>query len=62
MEHPVASQAHYAEHQRQMAWINTENWQFERPEKRYRVRHSVARALIQLAMLLTPVRREARTT
>jgi hypothetical protein len=61
MEHPMASQTQYREHQRQMAWINAQGWQFEQPEKRYRMRHAVARLLIHFATLLTPARQEART-
>jgi hypothetical protein len=58
MEHPMASQAQYLEHQRQLAWINAEGWQFERSETRYRVRSAVARTLLHLATLLTPARQE----
>ena len=61
MEHSMASRAQYLEHQRQMAWINAEGWQFEQPEQRYRLRLAVARVLIHLATLLTPHRQEART-
>jgi hypothetical protein len=60
MEYPMASQVHYLEHQRQMAWINAEGWQFEQPEKQYRVRYAAARVLITLATLLTPARQETR--
>jgi hypothetical protein len=62
MENPMAFQQHYADHRRQMAWINAEDWQFEQPERRYRVRRAIARALIALANLLTPTRtQETRT-
>jgi hypothetical protein len=56
----MVSQTHYEEHQRQMAWINTEGWQFEQPAKRYRMRYAIARALVRLAILLTPPAQEAR--
>jgi hypothetical protein len=58
----MASQAQYLEHQRQMAWINTENWQFEQLEKRYPLRQAMAKALLALASILTPAtRRETQT-
>jgi len=58
MENPIAFQQHYTDHQRQMTWINTNGWQFERPEKRYRARTAVAAACIHLATLLTSTRQK----
>jgi hypothetical protein len=62
MQNPVATQAHYDEHQRQMVWVNEENWQFEKPVKRKPVRQAVSKALIALATALTPAtERETQT-
>jgi hypothetical protein len=61
MENPVAMQVQYDEMQRQTAWINDENWKFEKPERRYRVRKALAQALITLANALAPAKtRETR--
>lgn len=57
----MAIEVRYQDHRRQAAWLNAENWKFERPEKRRPVRAAVAKALILLATLLDPVRREAHT-
>lgn len=61
MENPIASQVHYNEYLRQTAWLNEENWKFERPEKRHRAREATAKALIHLAALLAADRRETHT-
>ncbi len=45
---------HYADHWRQIAWINDNDWQFERPVKRYQVRKAVAKTLIALAARVAP--------
>jgi hypothetical protein len=55
MENPMASRVHYAEHQRQMAWINSEDWQFASPSRRVQVRAAIANALVALATRLSPV-------
>ncbi|MGI8687440.1 MAG: hypothetical protein ACR2M3_02580 [Thermomicrobiales bacterium] len=60
MENPMAFPQHYADHQRQVAWINDNDWQFERPKKQYPVRIAIAKALIHLATLLAPTRQETR--
>ncbi len=54
MENPMAAQVHYSEYQRQAAWINANDWQFEKATKRQRVRATVAKALIALANAVTP--------
>jgi hypothetical protein len=54
MQHPESFDIDYREHQRQVAWINEHDWQFERPVKRYPVRQGVAKVLIALADALTP--------
>ncbi len=59
MENPMAAQVHFTEHQRQAAWINANDWQFERPAQRHPVRAAVAKALIALANAVTPTQREA---
>jgi hypothetical protein len=59
MQNPMATQVHYDEHQRQLAWVNEENWQFEQPVKGHPVRQAVAQALIALAnALAVPQQRE----
>ena len=60
MENPVAFEVQYGEYQRQVAWINENGWQFEKPEQRYRVRRAIAQALITLANALAPT--ESRKT
>jgi hypothetical protein len=50
----VALQVHAREHQRQIAWVNAENWKFAKSVRRYRVRRAIARALIALAHVLAP--------
>jgi acyl-CoA reductase-like NAD-dependent aldehyde dehydrogenase len=60
MEHPVAFEVQYREHQRRTAWINANDWQFETPEQRHRVRKAMAQALIALADALAPT--ESRET
>ena len=58
MENQTAYQVRYNDHQRQMARVNDEAWKFERTAKRYRVRATVAKALITLANLLSPTTQE----
>jgi hypothetical protein len=62
MEHPMAAQVQYDEYRRQAAWINDNDWQFEKAEKRYRVRTAMAKALIGLANLLTPTEKQETLT
>jgi hypothetical protein len=62
MLNPTTTQVHYDEHQRQMAWVNEHDWQFEKPVKRHPVRQAVAKALIALAHTLTPATRQERQT
>jgi hypothetical protein len=48
-------EVHYSDYQRQMAWINANDWQIEkRPTRRYLMRQGVAKALIALANILAP--------
>jgi hypothetical protein len=54
MENPMAAQAHYSEHMRQAAWINDNDWQFEKPAQRHPVRATVAKVLLALANAMTP--------
>lgn len=54
MQNPVAFEVQYGEYQRQAAWINENDWQFTKPERRYRVRKAIAQALIALANALAP--------
>ena len=54
MQNPVAFEVQYGEYQRQAAWINANDWQFAKPERRYRVRQAIAQALIALANALAP--------
>ena len=62
MQNPVAMQTAYSEHQSQMAWVNENDWQFERPAKKHPVRQALATALIALANMLTPAtKRESQT-
>jgi hypothetical protein len=62
MQNPVALEVQYGEYRRQAAWINENDWQFERPATRYPVRQAVAKALIGLATMLAPTtKQEART-
>jgi hypothetical protein len=58
MQSPVAMQVQYDELRQQTAWINAENWKFEQPAKRYRVRNAIAQALITLANALTPAKKQ----
>lgn len=58
MENPMAAQVHYDEYRRQAAWVNTNDWQFEHAEKRYRVRTAMAKALISLAHMLAPTAKQ----
>jgi hypothetical protein len=62
MQHPDSFDIDYREHQRQVAWVNEHDWQFERPEKRYPVRQVVAQALITLANSLAPASRQETQT
>lgn len=50
----VALEVHAREYQRQIAWVNAENWKFAPHSGRYRVRRAIARALIALANALAP--------
>ncbi len=60
MENPMAAQVHYGEYQRQAAWINGNDWQFEQPAKRHPMRASVAKVLIALTTAMAPAtQREA---
>ncbi len=60
MENPMAAQVHHGEYQRQAAWINGNDWQFEQPAQRHPVRAPVAKALIALAnAVAATTRREA---
>jgi hypothetical protein len=62
MENPMAAQVHYSEYQRQAAWINANDWQFEQPAKRHPARAMVAKVLIALANAVAPTtQREAGT-
>jgi hypothetical protein len=54
MQNPMAFEVHYSEYQRQAAWINENDWQFENAEERHPVRRAVAKALIALAARLSP--------
>jgi hypothetical protein len=54
MQNPMAAQVHYSEYQRQAAWINELDWQFEKGEKRHGVRKAIAQVLIALAARLAP--------
>jgi hypothetical protein len=60
----IALEVQYCAHQRRVAWLNEENWKFERCVRRHRVRYAIARALIGLANVLAPsvVPQEAQTT
>ncbi len=60
MQNPVAFEVQYGEYRRQTAWINANDWQFAKPERRYRVRQAIAQALIALANALAPT--ESRKT
>jgi hypothetical protein len=54
MENPMTFQQHYADHRRQSAWINANDWQFEKAEKRRPVRTACVRWLIGLARIAAP--------
>jgi hypothetical protein len=54
MQNPTAAQAHYSEYRSNMAWVNAQDWQFERPARKHPVRQSMAKALLTLAGALTP--------
>lgn len=54
MENPMATQVHYGEYQRQAAWINGNDWQFDKRTTRHPVRATVAKVLIALANAVTP--------
>jgi len=54
MENPMTFQQHYADHQRQSAWINANDWQFEKAEKRHPMRAACVRWLIGLAKSAAP--------
>ena len=55
MQNPVALDSEYREHVRRMAWVNANDWQFVRPAKRHPVRQAVAKALLAIATVLTPL-------
>lgn len=57
MENPMAAHVHYTEHQRQMAWVNNEDWKIERTTQQYRMRAAVAKALVGLATRIAPTMR-----
>ncbi len=59
MENPMAAQVQYGEYQRQAAWINANDWQFEQPAKRHPVRATVAKALVALAARVAPTASQA---
>jgi len=54
MENPMAAQVHYGEYQRQAAWIDGNDWQFDQPAKRHPARATVAKALVALAARVAP--------
>ena len=54
MQDPIAFEVLYREHQRQVGWVNDNEWQFAKPQKQHRVRQAVARVLIAVADWLTP--------
>jgi hypothetical protein len=63
MQHPMTFDVEYREHVRQMAWVNVNDWQFEKPAKRHPVRRATAKVLVALADALAPAtKREARAT
>jgi hypothetical protein len=61
MHNATDFQVQYDDYRRQMAWVNDNDWQFERPQRRRQVRKTVARALITLAVRLTPAIERPRT-
>lgn len=58
MQNPMATQVHYREHQSQVAWVNENDWQFERPAKRYRVRKAITRMCVTFAGLFALTKRQ----
>jgi hypothetical protein len=63
MHELLARQVQYREYQRQIAWVNEEDWKFARRVRRYRARRAIARALIALAHMPAPIaQRETHTT
>ena len=50
------ARAHYTEHQRQMAWINDQDWkiEIEKPPRRS-LRLALSKALLALARHIAPV-------
>jgi hypothetical protein len=54
MQHPMTTQVHYDEYRSHVAWVNENDWQFERAVKRYPVRQTIAKALITLATRIAP--------
>lgn len=54
-------QVQYDDHRRQMAWVNDNDWQFDPPATRRRVRETIARALVAFAARLAPVLERPRT-
>ena len=61
MYETINSQVSYDDHRRQMAWVNGNDWQFERPQRRRQIRQTVARVLITLAARLAPAMEQPRT-
>lgn len=54
MQNPTAAQVHFSDFQSDMAWVNENDWQFEQPARKYRVREAIAKVLISVAQALTP--------
>jgi hypothetical protein len=51
-------QVSYTEHQRQMAWINENDWKLAAPVRRRSPRMSIAKVLLVLARWIAPARPE----
>jgi hypothetical protein len=54
MQNTTDCETRYFDLQRDLAWVNSEAWKFDRPRSRQRIRSAVARALLALARRLTP--------
>jgi hypothetical protein len=50
----AALEVQYTDYQRQMAWINANDWQIERRAKQYPARRIMPQALMALATRLMP--------
>ncbi len=61
MYNTIDFQVRYDDHQRQMAWVNENDWQFERPKRRGQIRQTVAHMLITLTARLAPAMERPRT-